>query len=154
MFFLFLLFSFLSVLLVVAANSQMPDNGIFCVLLVFWNAQRDRRGEGERGSIAQNQFARNIFHDFLFYMLICLYMHIIYTSQSETLSIALHRSSREWEREAMAKEAFCFFTYIGVIAFHVLKRSRVSIMHMRRKRESTHRIAAACRLYKCYANAM
>jgi hypothetical protein len=63
-------------------------------------------------------------------------MHIIYTSESLSLSlsIALHRTATENEQaesEQYAKEgkkeAFCIFTYIGVIAFHVLKRSGDSL---------------------------
>lgn len=134
----------------------MPDNGIFCVLLVFWNAQRASKGEE---CIAQNQFARNIFHDFLFYMLICLYICTLSTHRSRlplslAYSFAFYSIARLLALQS-EREAFCFFTYIGVIAFHVLKRSRVSsalsCMHIaictaveEEEKESTQRIAAAC----------
>lgn len=66
-----------------------------------------------------------------------IYMHIIYTSESPHCT----SSKRASEQYAKGKEAFCIFTYIGVIAFHVLKRSRLSIMHVRkRERESTQRM--------------
>lgn len=63
----------------------------------------------------ENQFARNIFHDSLFYMLICLYMHIIYTSGRRRRNgiICIKCYCR-------GKRHFVIFTY-RVIAFHVLK---------------------------------
>jgi uncharacterized integral membrane protein len=44
----------------------------------------------------KNQFARNIFHDSLCYMLICLYMHIIYTSEEGIYASARERGKRHF----------------------------------------------------------
>lgn len=133
----------------------MPDNGIFCVLLVFWNAherrwrRRRRRREAawethnrkgserERECIAQNQFARNIFSWFLFlHAYLLIYAHIIYTSKSSLFFIYFHIAARRCctsleqyaKKEAHIREREWLYWSNCILCFKALETLSITII--------------------------
>lgn len=128
----------------------MPDNGIFCVLLVFWNALRvsEREAEREKRKVHKTNLLEI---SFMIFFSTCLfaYIYICTLSTHRSLPIALHRG-RKWERASkQASERAIRERQRGILYFHIYWSNCIScfkaletLYHAceeEREREGAHR---------------